>query len=357
MEGVEKARARVRELTPLIFTFDLPIVSSVDISMDPNDPFLRAIQDQYNIQLMFRQKQKNFHTQMAVVKGCEWEAARVKEATLILIEHLCGGAASTPTTPSGNGGTAFPVTMNMEISAIHHSVVVGKNNINLRVIMQRTNTTILFPDAADPNIPPIRKGSVSITGAIHNVYSARQQLVGSLPLVMMFDMPDGIDIVDSEVQKIGEELDVAISIKPKHRQGSKSVLIKAQERNASSIYTARHRLLKIDDDEEVLVVAEIPETYKIQPIPPHLLQSLGMLSPVFPFSFLHVFLTRNEPEEASFAICISYFQRFFQRSHSLGRRTSLLSVYDALPNSLDRCPQQCVGSKSHLSSGCKHFFS
>ena len=104
-----------------------------------------------------------------------------------------------------------------------------------------------------------------------------QQLVGSLPLVMMFDMPDGIEMVDSEVQKIGEELDVAISIKPKHRQGSKSVLIKAQERSASSIYSARHRLLKVDQDhdEESLVVAEIPETYKIQPIPPHLLQSLG----------------------------------------------------------------------------------
>ena len=101
--------------------------------------------------------------------------------------------------------------------------------------------------------------------------------MGSLPLVMMFDMPDGIDIIDSEVQKIGEELDVAISIKPKHRQGSKSVLIKAQERNASSIYSARHRLLKIDEEEETLVRADIPETYKIQPIPPHLLQSLGML--------------------------------------------------------------------------------
>jgi protein bicaudal C len=51
MEGVEKARARVRELTPLIFTFDLPIVSSMDVSLDPNDPYLRAIQDQYNIQV------------------------------------------------------------------------------------------------------------------------------------------------------------------------------------------------------------------------------------------------------------------------------------------------------------------
>jgi protein bicaudal C len=37
----------------------------------------------------FRQKQKNFHTTIVVVKGCEWEASRVKEATLLLIEHFC----------------------------------------------------------------------------------------------------------------------------------------------------------------------------------------------------------------------------------------------------------------------------
>ena len=118
---------------------------------------------------------------MVVVKGCEWEAARVKEATLLLIDHLCG-VSSHVTPTSGLASTStyvnFPVTMNLEISPIHHTVVVGKNNFNLRVIMQRTNTTILFPDAADPNIPPIRKGSVSITGAIHNVYYARQQLIG-----------------------------------------------------------------------------------------------------------------------------------------------------------------------------------
>ena len=64
MEGVEKARARVRELTPLIFTFDLPIVSSVDINLDPNDPFLRAIQDQYNIQVRLIFYWKFFDTRL-----------------------------------------------------------------------------------------------------------------------------------------------------------------------------------------------------------------------------------------------------------------------------------------------------
>jgi protein bicaudal C len=69
-----------------------------------------------------------------------------------------------------------------------------QNSVNLKVIMQRTNTTIIFPDAGDPNIPPIKKGSVTISGAIHNVYLARQLLLGSLPIVMMFDLPEGIDV-------------------------------------------------------------------------------------------------------------------------------------------------------------------
>ena len=129
---------------------------------------------------------------MVVIKGCECEAARVKEATLLLMDYLCGGAV--PQRPqmmmqppecegagAGAGAGAMPqcVAMNMEISPQHHPIVLGKGNLNLKLIMQRTNTTILFPDAADPNIPPIRKGSVTITGSIHNVYLARQQLIVS----------------------------------------------------------------------------------------------------------------------------------------------------------------------------------
>ncbi len=49
-----------------------------------------------------------------------------------------------------------PVSMNLEISPQHHAMVLGRGNLTLKLIMQRTNTTILFPDAADPNIPSIR---------------------------------------------------------------------------------------------------------------------------------------------------------------------------------------------------------
>merc|ERR1719193_2193641 len=223
MAGVERARARVRELTPLIFQFDLAIVPSFNAAPDHNNTYLRAIQDQYNVQVSFRQKQKNFHTTTVVIKGCELEASRVKEATLLLMDHLCP-----------NNAASSPVNMTMEISPGHHIVVVGKGSINLRVIMQRTNSIIIFPDAGDPNIPPIRKGSVTISGAIHNVYIARQLLLGSLPIVMMFDLPDNIDVQESVIQKLQDENEVTNTIKPKARQTNKSVIIKSQERNVAA---------------------------------------------------------------------------------------------------------------------------
>ena len=113
---------------------------------------------------------------------------------------------------------------------------IFQNSVNLKVIMQRTNTTIIFPDAGDPNIPPIKKGSVTISGAIHNVYLARQLLLGSLPIVMMFDLPEGIDVQETLIQKLQDENEVTISIKPKARQANKSVIIQTQERNVGGMY-------------------------------------------------------------------------------------------------------------------------
>jgi len=254
MTGVEKARARVRELTPLLFNFDLPIMPSFQTAPDTNNPFMRAIQDQYNVQIMFRQKQKNFHATTVVVKGCEWECARVKEATLLLMDHLFKGA----------GHMHCPVFMTMEVSPQHHATVLGKGNINLKIIMQKTNTTIIFPDAGDPNIPPIKKGSVTISSnSIHNVYLARQLLVGSLPIVMMFDIPETLQVDDSVISKVQDDNEVIISIKPKARQSSKSCIIKTQERNSAGLYSARHLLLQLDRQGEPMIRADIPETYKV----------------------------------------------------------------------------------------------
>jgi hypothetical protein len=67
-------------------------------------------------------------------------------------------------------------------------------------------------------------------------------------------------VQESLIQRLQEENEVTISIKPKARQANKSVIIKTQERNVGGMYVARHKLLDLDDE---VVRAEVPETYKV----------------------------------------------------------------------------------------------
>ncbi|CAL1677046.1 unnamed protein product [Lasius platythorax] len=251
MESVERARARVRNLTPLIFSFELPIMGASQSMPDCTSPYVIKIQEKYNVQVMFRTRPK-LHATLVVVKGCEWEVSQVKEATVLLIRYMCKNLASQ-----------IQVQMSMEISPQHHSIVLGKQSSNLKMIMQRTATQIMFPDAGDPNIPSLKKSNVTITGAIHNVYLARQQLVGSLPLVLMFDLPEDSMSATVDTEKISQlmqSLDVFINVRHKPKQSTLSVIIKGIERNAGNIYEARKQLLGLD---EPRVHAEIPATYHI----------------------------------------------------------------------------------------------
>ncbi|XP_067215196.1 protein bicaudal C isoform X2 [Linepithema humile] len=251
MESVERARARVRNLTPLIFSFELPIMGASQSTPDCTSPYVVKIQEKYNVQVMFRTRPK-LHATLVVVKGCEWEVSQVKEATVLLIRYMCKNLASQ-----------IQVQMSMEISPQHHSIVLGKQSSNLKMIMTRTATQIMFPDAGDPNIPSLKKSNVTITGAIHNVYLARQQLVGSLPLVLMFDLPEDSMSASVDTEKISQlqtSLDVFINIRHKPKQSTLSVIIKGIERNAGNIYEARKQLLGLD---EPRVHAEIPATYHI----------------------------------------------------------------------------------------------
>ena len=79
---------------------------------------------------------------------------------------------------------------------------------------------------------------------------------------MVFDAPDGFKIPIYELHEIMEDFHVYICIKEKKTPGSKSITIKTQERNASAIYAARLRLLKIKDLDQV-VDANIPESHDL----------------------------------------------------------------------------------------------
>ena len=98
-----------------------------------------------------------------------------------------------------------------------------------------------------------------ISGAIKNVYSAKQKIVvsihifwlegqtevsylvlyfqGSLPLVIMFELasvntPNQAPMEDADIEQIGQTLGVDICIKGKRMDGRKQIIIRGQERNA-----------------------------------------------------------------------------------------------------------------------------
>ena len=81
-----------QSLTPLIFSFELPIMSASQIMPDSTSPYVVKIQEQYNVQVMFRTRPK-LHATLVVVKGCEWEVSHTKEATMLLIHYMCQNLA------------------------------------------------------------------------------------------------------------------------------------------------------------------------------------------------------------------------------------------------------------------------
>ncbi|KAJ8977395.1 hypothetical protein NQ317_013299 [Molorchus minor] len=235
-----------KELIPLIFGFELPIMSQ---NVDVTSPYVVKIQEQYKVQVMFKTRPK-LHATLVLVKGVEWEVDQVKHATLLLMEFMCDKLANQ-----------MPVQMSMEISPHHHQVVLGKNHSNLKAIMQYTNCQIMFPDAQDPNIPNLKKSNVTITGNIHNVYKARQLLMGSLPLIIIFDIPEDSSNLKTRPDQLAEiqtSSDLIINIRQKAKQNTKACVVKGIERHAVNIYMARNLILGID---EPPLQADIPSSY------------------------------------------------------------------------------------------------
>ncbi|XP_050076914.1 protein bicaudal C [Anopheles maculipalpis] len=245
IEGVERARSLVRNSTPLLISFELPILAPGKTPPDNDTPYVKEVEAEFSVQVIFSTRPK-LHSSLVLVKGSEKEERMVKEATRRLMDLMCENMASQ-----------IPVQMQLEISTQHHPIVLGRASCNLREIMNRTGTQIMFPDANDVNIKPIKRSQVTITGSINGVYLARQQLIGSLPIALIFDYPE--NTVDSDdITKLMLTHDVFISVRQKSRQSTLCIVIKGIEKFIANIYEARHQLLKCSGPR---VVAEVPRTY------------------------------------------------------------------------------------------------
>ncbi|XP_032794013.1 protein bicaudal C homolog 1 isoform X1 [Daphnia magna] len=270
LAGVEKARARVRDLMPLVVMFELPITGCFQAFPDVESPFIQNLQSRYCVQVSFRARSRGPRPGVVVIKGSESDVAPLKEAVKILVDYFCGTLANQ-----------VQVCMTLEISPQHHAVVQGGNKMNLQHIRTVTGTTIMFPDLTDPHIPPLRKNTISIRGSLDSVLQARLMLMGSLPLMLTFDLREEAEPDPLTVSKLVEKYDVIISIKPKPKLSVKSVNIRGYERNAGNIYEARRMILGCSDGDEK-VAASIPSAYIVTSTDPS-------------FSFRHTVISLSTP--------------------------------------------------------------
>ncbi|KAL2078239.1 hypothetical protein ACEWY4_025924 [Coilia grayii] len=226
--GVEAARARIRELLPLVLMFELPVM--VQMNPDPSSPAIQHIAQTYSISVSFKQRSRLYGT-TGVVRGSQNNAAAVKRGTAVLLEHLAGSLAG-----------AITVSTQLDIAPQHHLFMMGRNATNLKHVMQRSGAQVHFPDPASLQ----KKSTVYVQGTIDAVCLARQYLMGCLPLVLMFDIKEDIEVDPQFISSLMEQLDVFISVKPKPKQPSKSVIVKSVERNALNMYEARRFLLGLE---------------------------------------------------------------------------------------------------------------
>ncbi|MGH0124097.1 UNVERIFIED_CONTAM: hypothetical protein FKN15_018178, partial [Acipenser sinensis] len=228
----------LQELLPLVLMFELPAI--IQPNPDPSSPAVQHISQTYNISVSFKQRSRMYGA-TGIVRGSQNNTTAVKvltsyledfnRGTALLLDHLAGSLAN-----------AISVSTQLDIAPQHHLFMMGRNGSNIKHIMQRTGAQIHFPD---PNNPQ-KKSTVYLQGTVDSVCLARQCLMGCLPLVLMFDIKEDIEVEPPCITQLMEQLDVFISIKPKPKQPSKSVIVKSVERNALNMYEARKCLLGLE---------------------------------------------------------------------------------------------------------------
>ncbi|XP_076020997.1 bicaudal C homolog 2 [Genypterus blacodes] len=242
VEGVEAARRRIRDLQPLALTFDLPVSLVPQPLPEAGSPLIQQVVQALGVTVSFRavppqpQTQPHFYGSCCTVWGLQGNAAAVKKATCILMDLLLGSEVG------GQASSGGLVSSQLDVTSQQHLFLLGQNGAHFLSVMHQTQTQIILPDLSALQSPP----SLLIQGSPDGVCLARQQLMDCLPVCLMFDMREDGEADPCKLAQMMQNLGVFISVKPKVKQTSKSVVVKGLERNISSLYEARRLLLGLD---------------------------------------------------------------------------------------------------------------
>ncbi|KAK6298810.1 hypothetical protein J4Q44_G00303200 [Coregonus suidteri] len=240
VQGVEAARKRIRDLQPLVLTFDLPVTLVSQALPDAASPVIQQVAQALGVSVSFR-AQPRLYSSCCVVRALQGNAAAIKKAVCVLMELLLGSELGA----GGQGGVTGLVSTQLDVTSQQHLFLLGQNGAHFLGVMHQTQTQIVLPDLNAPQNPP----SLLIQGSPDGVCLARQQLMDCLPVCLMFDMREDGEADPRKLAQMMQSLGVFISVKPKVKQTAKSVVVKGLERNIPSLYEARRLLLGLASSE------------------------------------------------------------------------------------------------------------
>ncbi|XP_054161538.1 protein bicaudal C homolog 1-like [Oppia nitens] len=274
VEGVKMARIAIRDLLPIIITFNILIgfENRWEIFKEKMNQIIKEIESLSCIQIGFRYNGDNRLTTndaisvTILVRGVYGSLALLKLVVDVLQESLQSLITSQ-----------VLYEINTEISLQHHNFVMGYNKSNINEIMSITDANIIFPEPIDQTVDHLfsrqslsspqtvanRKTTIIIKSSkIESLLLAFHMIEERLPLSLSFDLKEGQEVDTKMIETLSTKYDVSISVKPKPKHNTKTVWIKVAEKDFLRLFQVRHHLIEEQETITSELMAVITNIWK-----------------------------------------------------------------------------------------------
>ncbi len=259
--GVNQARIAIRELLPIMISFNLILkFGTRSTFLDKLNRIIQFIEQLTCTQITLRFSAPNFMASTSVtvfVRGIYGNCKNLKVAIEFLRKFVDDFLIRD----------SIIYQINTEISAQHHNFVIGMDRINIRSIMQTTGAIITFPETANgfnnddifaklTNLSIMtptessqpRKTTVNIKSpSVDSVLKAFEKIELHLPLSLTFDLKEGQDVDTANIEMLSNNLNVSVTVKPKPKQNTKTIWVKAAEKDEWKLFEARRYILQMHE--------------------------------------------------------------------------------------------------------------
>ena len=277
LSKAEQARQMIRDNLPLTISFNVEVTQNNIDLINPNHPNLQFYQKRYSVLINFKITEPtglNSRLVTVQVRGTRLQFDDLREAVRSVYTHLNWTTV---------GFNSMVATIEIDISAQHHAFVMGRGNANIKAINSHTGAIVTFPDfsVGSAGKQDFNNGRVVIKGrGVDSAYLAWLELIGYLPLILIFSLAPDHPVESKLFQGLMSEYDLSIVIRQKMENGGKLVVLKTQERHSQILFEARERILGVR--EELPQVVPISRT---KPKTTNTFDSLYSFSGSFPFNF------------------------------------------------------------------------